>query len=917
MKKSIGLAVLLAVAGSGALEGKTFENLLYKIRSDNTIVITNSLSTVKGALVIPEQIDGLRVVEINPPRGAPGVFAARLGLTSVTIPGSVTNVAKDTFADCEKLATCVFTSLRGSLRVGGKVFQDTAIKTLSLPKTLELDDNAFYDSDITTVSFAGETPPVGLDAALNRIRETDNKLKVKVTKLEIPATADLEAWKAVVPEFLKRKGVVVKANPRVWIDPSEKGTLTVTSGSKKLTDGATVKPGTKLTFTCTPNSSFAFQESCSRTSAGTDLYIAPKTTVVMPKEDLSLSALFLAATDECDAFNAALAAMDAKGVLDASTLWPLAVNGTEFPCVVGEKGIALKATLRALEHFLTPVTFSFKGLPKGLAFVTGEETCTIEGTPSEGLDFAQAPAFVTIQTASGLSATRRLNLAVAVKGVFPPIQGAVSSRGEGRTFAYAPELNEACLLAGTVLDQTCGPTLVYPATAKVKASGLPAGVKFGKRKDGTYGFTGTATKAGSYYVTITCTDNKVTTTRRVLYTVCAHPLAGSYTGYVFTPGVGMGTTSMKIDAQGRATLTLVEGKTKTTVKNVVPEVLAWDGTEFPRRGSFHYAFTLPADKKRALPSRTLHLSYEAAESANGVMQAWLSSDSETAHNLVSEGAGATTDVRCWPNLTETQLADTVYNSQGAVIETAYSFVFEMSDGRAFVLSGTGTPKTRTVKIAGRLPSGKSLSASTTAIAIDEDAGGSPQKDETLVYAPILVEDTDGLCYKITLPLQPRGFGEGSARIQVWNETFGAFVDVSGLEHSRRKLVPETTQMALGATTADVPVALSVAGDETTEAWRVTGVCSSAGKVTLGTAKPVKASINKKTGQLKLTFTLDRVAYTFDGLWTDDGDDAFRGTVSFKLDAKTTVYRAASLAVYVQPESAAEDDYEIEKEMEAK
>ena len=903
MKNSILYGAFFVLANCGTLEGKTFENLLYKVRSDDTVVITNSLPTLKGALVIPAEIKGLRVVEINPPRGAPGVFTARQGLTSVSIPGSVTNVAKDTFADCGRLSSCTFTNLRGPLRLGGKVFQDTAVKAVTLPRHVELDDNAFYDSDIVTVSFVDETPPAGLDVALNRIRESDSKLKVKVAKLEIPFGADLDVWKAAVPQFLKRKGVVVRANPRVWIEPSEQGETSVAAGSRKLTDGAAVKPGTKLTLTCLPNAPFVFQEARSRTASGADFYTEVKKTVTMPKEDVTFSASYLPASTERTAFDAALAEMDAAGVLIAEAPSSLTVNGTAFPCVVGEMGFPLVAALRGLDRFLTPVTFSVTGLPKGLAFVAGEESCTIEGTPRAELDFVQAPAFVTFKTASGLSATRRLNLAVAVNGAFPPMQGIVTQQGDGKTLFYAPTLNEACLLTGTTFDETRGPTLVYPPKAKVKASGLPAGVKFGKRKDGTYGFTGTATKAGAYYVTITCTDNKVASTRRVLYTVCAHPLAGAYTGFVLTPGIGFGAMSMKVDAQGRATLALVEGKTKTTVKDVSPEIIAWNGTEFPRRGSFHYAFTLPAEKKRALPERTLHLSYEAAEAADGTMQVWLAADSATAHGIVTEGVGRTGEVRCWPNLSDEQLANSVYNNRGAKIESAASFVFELADGRAMVLSGTGTPKNRTMKLAGRLPAGKALIASTTAIAIDEDAGGEPKRDQTLVYAPILVEDADGVCYKITLPLLPRDFGEGCARVQKWDAAVDGFVDVAGTEHSRKNAIPETMQMAWGAISGEVPVALTVAGTELLPAATEIGVCSSAGRLTFCAGKPVNASLNKKSGQLKFTYTCGGVAFTFDGLWTDDGEDAFRGTLSSKPDKKTLVLRAASLGVSVAPVAA--------------
>ena len=97
--------------------------------------------------------------------------------------------------------------------------------------------------------------------------------------------------------------------------------------------------------------------------------------------------------------------------------------------------------------------------------------------------------------------------------------------------------------AGGVVDGgmagfTYGDLLAFEATgnATVKASGLPAGITLSNLGDGQYAFTGSATKAGTYLVTVTATLNGKTVRQRLLLEVDGLPThaKGSFYGKTFT-----------------------------------------------------------------------------------------------------------------------------------------------------------------------------------------------------------------------------------------------------------------------------------------------------------------------------------------------------------------------------------------------
>ena len=145
--------------------------------------------------------------------------------------------------------------------------------------------------------------------------------------------------------------------------------------------------------------------------------------------------------------------------------------------------------------------------------------------------------------------------------------------------------------------------------------------------------------------------------------------------------------------------------------------------------------------------------------------------------VASGGKGASDALRCWPYMTAAQLADAAYNVNGAAVEEEWSGTVEtLRKGKPFTFSARGTPSLRTVKVTGRLPAGKTFTASAPVVATDASQEGAPVAPAEIAYAPIVLVDADGARYKITLPLRVEALFTDAAQVQVWDSQAGAFVD---------------------------------------------------------------------------------------------------------------------------------------------
>ena len=94
---------------------KTYGIYTYEVSSDNKVIITDCDESAKGAITIPSKIDGKPVIRINY-----GAFRCCDGLTSITIPNSVTSIEGSAFAGCTGLTSITIPNSVTS--IGGRAF---------------------------------------------------------------------------------------------------------------------------------------------------------------------------------------------------------------------------------------------------------------------------------------------------------------------------------------------------------------------------------------------------------------------------------------------------------------------------------------------------------------------------------------------------------------------------------------------------------------------------------------------------------------------------------------------------------------------------------------------------------------------------------------------------------------------------
>jgi hypothetical protein len=140
--------------------------------ANGTVTITG-YSGPGGALTIPSTIDGLLVTGI-----AQDAFAAHTGLTSVTIPSSITNIAGGPFDDCILLTSIIVESSNPAYTsVGGVLFSKSMTSLVQYPRhksgtsytipetVITIGDDAFSGSDyLTSITLPNSVDNIGASA---------------------------------------------------------------------------------------------------------------------------------------------------------------------------------------------------------------------------------------------------------------------------------------------------------------------------------------------------------------------------------------------------------------------------------------------------------------------------------------------------------------------------------------------------------------------------------------------------------------------------------------------------------------------------------------------------------------------------------------------------------------------------------
>ena len=757
LRKSIVVS-LVALFATWVSFGVTFT---YQLNGASEAVITKCPTSTKGAVSIPASLDGYVVTGL-----ADDAFSGCKKITSITVPKTVENIGSRCFKMCSKLNSFTFAGDRTALlHIGDNVFEGAKLNSLVLPPKTVLADEAFFDSKIITLEVQDADPSsylYNLDDALSPYTGSGSKLKLRsaIKKLIVPrgkkAVYESNLYQFLYGRKKKNWGTVVAQYPRVYVDKSSTGTGAsyFKLNGKKLANGAAVKPGTKnLQFVSVGAADYAPQHVSYKVD-GVFVKTYDKNNsfkITMPSGDVTAYGTFVTKAEE-----KARMALVAIGVLANVQ------NGSLKQPFTYQYQLS--------DSLLTKTTFTYSGLPKGLKHVNDGGLHKLTGTPTTAVDYSTAPIFVTIKAASGYSITLPLQINVGTTA--------------GLGFAVAPSLPQAynasyhCLsvLGGVNYAKGSSPvSFDIPSGWKISAKKgtLPAGIKLVKTSKTQAVLAGRPTKPGTYVVEVVLTKGKQKKTARFAYTVYAHPLKGSYRGYVNSQGLGVGLMTMTVDSVGKATLSFTEKSTKTTIKNVYAALRSgttWDASK-PLEGQFTYTFKVPKDKKRKVAARTLKLAY-ASDASSGVADAAhvrngpMSAFSLTTSDGTAKGTGIA--VRCYPQYSAaTAVMREFYRLPSSYYRTNASFASTwagLGGGASSTDGETALAETEYYFTRARagvrfeLPYGGGSSAEVPLVCpffLKEDWTKNAEYSYVdVAVAPILATDWDGSQYMVFLPTDP-------------------------------------------------------------------------------------------------------------------------------------------------------------------
>ncbi|MCD7827472.1 MAG: leucine-rich repeat domain-containing protein, partial [Clostridiales bacterium] len=139
--------------------------LTYQV-SNEEATITKCSTSISGAYTIPSTLGGYPVTAINSAsKYSSGVFYGCTGLSSITIPDSVTSIGNFAFFGCEALASV---SIGSSVTlIGQQAFRDCpSLTNVNIPDGVTLiGDYAFYGcTSLTSITIPDSVTSIGASA---------------------------------------------------------------------------------------------------------------------------------------------------------------------------------------------------------------------------------------------------------------------------------------------------------------------------------------------------------------------------------------------------------------------------------------------------------------------------------------------------------------------------------------------------------------------------------------------------------------------------------------------------------------------------------------------------------------------------------------------------------------------------------
>ena len=187
MKKGLSSVVLLLICTNLFSESVEVDGIFYELNTtDHAATVTKMTSGnvgYSGDIVIPEAIT-YRNRDFNVKSVGASAFSSCTGLTSVTIPNSVTSIGNYAFSGCKGLTALTFPNSVTS--IGGYAFKNcTGLKSITIPNFVtSIGDGAFEScKGLTAVTIGNSVTSIGAQAFSSCTGLTSINIPNSVTKI--------------------------------------------------------------------------------------------------------------------------------------------------------------------------------------------------------------------------------------------------------------------------------------------------------------------------------------------------------------------------------------------------------------------------------------------------------------------------------------------------------------------------------------------------------------------------------------------------------------------------------------------------------------------------------------------------------------------------------------------------------------
>ncbi|MBR2476608.1 MAG: leucine-rich repeat domain-containing protein [Clostridia bacterium] len=228
MKKKLLLTIItliLGVLAIGVVTASAATSGIYTYTvSGSKATITDCDTSASGAITIPNKLGNYKVVAIGD-----SAFEYCTGLTSITIPDSVTTIGDSAFSDCAFLASVTIGN--GVTTIGDGAFSGCdGLTSITIPDSVTtIGASAFYYCDgLTSVTIGNGVTTIGYNAFGNADNLTAHIESVYIT--------DIEAWLNI--DFSNRTSTPSCCGANLYLNGTLVTNLTVPDGITSIKDYA-------------------------------------------------------------------------------------------------------------------------------------------------------------------------------------------------------------------------------------------------------------------------------------------------------------------------------------------------------------------------------------------------------------------------------------------------------------------------------------------------------------------------------------------------------------------------------------------------------------------------------------------------------------------------------------------------------